>query len=129
VFRIALPRRDFLIDATVSLGGLGASVLRRIGLAAANVPVYVLSPTYPDDGPYCGGCRSCKACRRHADNKVFATLSAADKGRAHGNCDCAIVQRSLPQGTWVALFGNQKHPHTLSVDRRNRRVAILLKRF
>src|SRR5262245_61110909 len=66
-----------------------------------DVPVYVLSTTATGCGH---GCRYCNACRRHADNKVFASKAAVF--RAHPKCDCVIVQRSLPQGTWTAVFGN-----------------------
>jgi hypothetical protein len=66
-------------------------------------------------GPHC----SCKACHHHATNRLFATHAAADHGRAHPGCKCTIVRsRVLRPLQWQALFGHQRKPRRLTVDRR-----------
>jgi len=66
-------------------------------------------------GPQC----SCKACHHHAANRLFATRAAADHGRAHAGCRCTIVRsRSVSPAQWQAVFGHQRKPHHLTVDRR-----------
>jgi hypothetical protein len=66
-------------------------------------------------GPHC----SCKACHHHAANRLFATRSAADHGRAHPGCTCTIVRsRAVNAVQWRALFGQQRKPRHSHVDRR-----------
>jgi hypothetical protein len=66
-------------------------------------------------GPHC----SCKACHHHAANRLFATRVAADRGRAHRGCKCAIVRsRALRPAQWVALFGHQRKLRHSTADRR-----------
>src|SRR5215216_3029681 len=42
-----------------------------------------------------GRCHGCKACHAHAKNKRFATQDAANQGRAHLGCLCAIESRRV----------------------------------
>jgi hypothetical protein len=66
-------------------------------------------------GPQC----SCKACHHHAANRLFATRAAADHGRAHPGCRCTIVRsRTVSPAQWQAVFGHQRKPPHLTVDRR-----------
>jgi hypothetical protein len=66
-------------------------------------------------GPHC----NCKACHKHAANRLFATHAAADKGRAHPGCKCTIVRSSaLDPIQWKELFGNARRLSHRSIDRR-----------
>jgi hypothetical protein len=65
--------------------------------------------------PHC----SCKACHHHAANRLFATRTAADRGRAHPGCKCTIVRtRAVSPVQWQALFGHQPKLRHSTVDRR-----------
>jgi hypothetical protein len=123
--RLSLPRRYFLQGTLGAFAGLLAGVRPHLGLAAKkpkSLTLYQLSPIYNSAGAeYCGGCSSCNACIKHAENKLFATSAAADNGRAHPNCDCAIVHQQVKYSSWVALFGSPSNPRHLSRDRRERR--------
>jgi hypothetical protein len=39
--------------------------------------------------------RTCKACKAHGANRFYRTRKAADKGRAHAGCNCAIVTQTI----------------------------------
>ncbi len=66
-------------------------------------------------GPHC----SCRACHHHAANRLFATSAAADQGRAHPGCRCAIVRSTAVDPVqWQALFGRARRLHHRSADRR-----------
>ncbi len=81
----------------------------------------------PRDAKCRGERCACRACYRHAANKIFATARAAQRGRAHRYCNCRVVAMPLPQHTWIALFGQPAHPHTLAVDRRSARTRAILR--
>jgi hypothetical protein len=67
-------------------------------------------------------CASCSACVSHAANKLFSTKEAADSGRAHKGCNCAIVSgQALTQGNHKELFATLE-----SVDRRSTATAGVL---
>lgn len=71
-----------------------------------------------------GGCASCSACQRHAENKVFATKEAAERGRAHRRCKCTVVEGpELSPAVYDALFKDNKKK---SVDKRDPKVAELI---
>src|ERR1700760_4270139 len=62
---------------------------------------------------------NCKACHKHAANRLFATHAAADKGRAHPGCKCTIVRSSAVDPVqWKELFGTARRLSHKSVDRR-----------
>jgi hypothetical protein len=95
---------------------------------------YVLQPEY-DRSARCrvpekskpDNCHGCKACHRHAKNKLFATRRAANRNRAHKGCKCKVVRGgTLDAATWSALFGGLNKPKRFKVDRRSRRVHSLL---
>jgi hypothetical protein len=74
------------------------------------------------------GCPGCRACHRHAHNKLFRSARAADRGRAHPHCQCAIVRAgTLAPATWRALFVRRDGTRRASVDRRTPRVHRLLR--
>ena len=134
----AISRRSFL--------GRGATATGALALAAApsaratpagtqqQLAVFRLDPEWNgaaycqvDEGAKPGSCHGCHACHLHAANKLFVSAAAADQGRAHLACHCLVASAgTLPRGTWVALFGNPKHPKRQSVDRRNHRTQAIL---
>ena len=101
--------------------------------------IFVLQPEY-GTGEECNvrernkpaGCHACKACHRHARNKVFATRKAAEnpKKRAHPHCKCKVVRAGkLKNEIYVELFGGSlDDPKHKVVDRRKRRVRRILNR-
>ena len=46
----------------------------------------------------------------HTQNKVFASRSAAAKGRAHEGCPCSVVRTSISEAAFVKLFGPVEKP-------------------
>jgi hypothetical protein len=121
------PRRQFLIASGSAAGGLGIALRSKPAGAAKErtLTLYRLATTYPDSGLPCGGCHACKACQGHAANKLFSSEAAAEAGRAHANCDCAILGTEVPYATWVRLFGNPKKPRHISRDLRQRGTPAL----
>ena len=72
-------------------------------------------------------CHACNACHHHADNKLFASMLAANTNRAHVGCKCLVVEGGeLPVDTWEALFGEQGNLDRIHVDRRWDWVADIL---
>ena len=53
-----------------------------------------------------GRCHGCKACHAHGKNKRFATQDAANQGRAHPGCLCAIESRRVTKQAFVQMFGS-----------------------
>ena len=105
----------------ITLGALGAFALGlpRMASAAGGVPVWRLDPVHRQGpGPYRAGCSACHACRAHAQNKIFASRSAAAKGRAHEGCTCSVVRTSISEGAFVKLFGPVEKPTRVVFDRR-----------
>jgi hypothetical protein len=47
----------------------------------------------------------CRACRSHAAHRWFASAEAADAGRAHPGCHCAVRSESIDGAAFAALFG------------------------
>ena len=108
----AIPRGDFLKKMTTvgaaltylycgkSKDGLTIMELAALDAASKNNPtvvtVYRLSTR---------GIRSCNACVKHAQFKVFTTYDAADQNRAHVGCNCPVVEQFIP----VANFNNINH--------------------
>lgn len=116
----SLTRRALVLRGGASTAGVAGSLIARDTLAApATQPVFRLVA--------CDSCAACQACVRHAENKLFASVKAADANRAHAGCNCGIANDTpLPRRTWIRLFGPVKHPDRLVVDRRNAEVAELL---
>ena len=95
-----LNRRQFLsagatlaLSAAVPAVASAAPVRKRTGW----VTVFRLSTH---------GHRTCGACKANAANKFFRTHAAADQGRAHRGCNCAILTQRLPPGVAKNLFGS-----------------------
>lgn len=72
-------------------------------------------------------CHACNSCHHHADNKLFASVTAADENRAHLGCKCEIIEGGeLPEDIWVELFGPADAVEREHVDRRWDWVAEIL---
>ena len=125
-----LHRRAFVAGGAALVAGFVAPRAAPGGEAAParTRPVYQLDPAGGDAaacaGP--GGCAGCRACRRHAANKLFVSAASADAGRAHPHCTCRVVSATLPAEAWAALFGGPVTPRRLSVDRRQAAVRAIL---
>lgn len=91
--------------------------------ASTNVQVWGLDP---EGGAHDScGCRSCQACRSHAANKLFASVSDAEASRAHPFCRCQVAPLvKVDERTYNALFvdGGAR----ASVDRRHTWVLAAL---
>lgn len=53
----------------------------------------------------------CAACRAHAAHRHFATAEAADAGRAHPGCDCAIREQPVESGRLEQWFATGSDVH------------------
>jgi len=87
--RRAFGRATAAATAAAIVGTLGAGVAAAAG--TQRTVVYRLAASW--DAPAgrhgrteCG----CRACRSHAENKIFFTRTAADSHRAHPGCHCTI---------------------------------------
>ena len=125
-----MHRRAFVAGGAALVAGVVSALAAPGGEAAPAPPrpVYRLDPTSADASVCAGrgGCASCRACRRHAANKLFVSAAAADAGRAHPHCKCRVVSATLPAAAWAALFGGPVTPRRLSVDRRQAAVRAVL---
>jgi len=128
-------RRSFIARAGAAAGGLAVG----FGLPGAALAggrrkrTYKLAP----DGPryHCSSsqtashsCEACRACQKHAKNKLFASREAAKKHhhRAHPGCRCGVKRgRKLSRDKWRALFRPDGKKHEV-VDKRHRRVQQIL---
>jgi hypothetical protein len=128
-----VSRRTFLgwaggASAAAAASGLGLAAPAAAG-RRRKLKVFKLDAE--GKGYHCGSgggdCRGCKACRRHAKNKLFPSEKAARDHRAHLGCRCGVVGGGkLPRKTWKKLFGppgNRKHDQ---VDLRNPKVKKIL---
>jgi hypothetical protein len=131
----SISRRGFLVGSAPALAIL-LSGARPAWAGPNRRPYYVLEAEW---GPRrrCSGpeahkpdtCHGCSACHAHAKNKLFATRSAADRGRAHPGCKCKVVRGgTLGLLTWADLFGGLSNPTHHSVDRRSKRVQAAFRR-
>ena len=130
-----INRRGFLRSAAGTLTALAA--LRWDGVlgasrhaTAATMNWFALNPEYGAGVGVCpadptaahaagGDCHACKACHKHAANKLFATADSANLHRAHTGCHCTVVVGgSLPEDVWTQLFGPVDQLTRDSVDRR-----------
>jgi hypothetical protein len=74
-----------LVAAAGTLGGFA------VGAAAAETKqLWALDPFAGATSSTCG-CSACAACVAHGANKLFANAVAAEAGRAHLHCNCAVV--------------------------------------
>ena len=115
-----LSRRQLLVAGLTA--GAAALVGAPVAGAAPEVAVWGLDPSAGREG--CG-CSGCVACRAHAANKIFASAAAADAGRAHPRCKCAVAQiDTVDSSVYEALFveGGAR----TSVDRRRQWVVAAL---
>lgn len=119
-----LARRQFLratLLTGVGLTGLASSFTR--AAASTTTQAWVLNPSWGfPKGLHGRLSASCHACYTHAANKVFATRSAVEAGRAHGACLCEPESFDLRTTTYDALF---TIPGIVEVDRRDPRVSGL----
>lgn len=95
--------------AAVRKGGFFNPVL------LAPVPVYYLSPDCAstqcaDQTEIRHSCNSCKACRRHAINKRWASESAIR--RAHPCCRCTVKKTLVPRALYQEMFGTGAQART-----------------
>jgi hypothetical protein len=130
-------RRTFLTRAGAAAGAVVATVGFPGGALASKrrrKRVYKLAP---DGAQYhCGsaakgttGCSACKACHKHARNKLFANKAAAEKERhrAHRGCRCGVKRgRKLSREKWRELFHPKEGKELDVVDKRNSRVRRIL---
>ncbi|MEP7045237.1 MAG: hypothetical protein ABI949_01085 [Ilumatobacteraceae bacterium] len=113
-------RRRFLL---LGLGGSAAALIGGTALkAAADSPavtqVWRLSADWGYAVPPKGRTRcSCRACRSHAANKVFATRAVALANRIHPCCVCQPYSVDLLTADAVTLFVGS--PSGNSIDLRN----------
>lgn len=121
----SINRRAFLRRGIAVLGGAALTAgLPLAALAETEPPIvasrrwYALAPTREDGD---------RACRLHAQNKLFADPIAADMQRAHPGCKCqVVVGGELPAHVWAGLFGDHKQVARSQVDRRWNWVAKTL---
>lgn len=133
----AESRRSFLTRAGAIAGAIAATGVGSVSPATAQrkkrkakLPVYQLVAKEPHYhcAPGDSSCRGCRACRRHAKNKLFASAEAANTHRAHVGCRCGIVEaRKLPRRKWRRLFGPPSDPTRVSVDLRDKKVRQKLR--
>jgi hypothetical protein len=131
-------RRNFLARAGVAAGAFAAAVgvptgalggtrrhRKRVYKLVASGPKYDCSKSQQATN----SCQGCKACKAHAENKLFATEEAAKRARhrAHRGCRCGVKRgRRLSRDKWRRLFnpeGDKKH---VVVDKRDPRVRRIL---
>jgi hypothetical protein len=131
-------RRNFLARAGVAAGAFAAAVgvptgalggtrrhRKRVYKLVASGPKYDCSKSQQA----INSCQGCKACKAHAENKLFATEEAAKRARhrAHRGCRCGVKRgRRLSRDKWRRLFnpeGDKKH---VVVDKRDPRVRRIL---
>jgi hypothetical protein len=129
-------RRSFVARGAAAAGALAVS-LGAPGAALAGGRKRRVYKLAPEGAHYhCGSsqqaqhnCEACKACHKHARNKLFATREAAEKRhhRAHPGCRCGVKRgRKLPRETWRALFRPKNGKKHQVVDKRHRRVQQIL---
>ena len=118
------------IEGMTRRGMVTAGAVGLASLAISSTPVKADEPTVDTfaldpaggDGKCAPNCASCSACVSHAANKLFSTKEAADSGRAHKGCNCAIVVgQALTEGNYKQLFAARA-----SVDRRHTDTASVL---
>lgn len=136
----SISRRRFLAGgapfAALLLESMPAWGAGKRKKSPAKKAYFVLEPEY-DNSARCrvperrkgDGCHGCKACHKHAKNKLFPSRRAANRNRAHAGCKCKVVRGGkLDVETWAALFGGLKNPKRAQVDLRSRRTHKLLAR-
>ena len=57
--------------------------------------------------------RCCKACKAHGANRFYRTKRAANKGRAHEGCNCAIVTQTIDRELAKQYFKGRKKVYDL----------------
>jgi hypothetical protein len=57
--------------------------------------------------------RCCKACKGHGANRFYRTKRAANKGRAHKGCNCAIVTQTISRDLAKQYFKGRKKVYDL----------------
>jgi hypothetical protein len=131
-------RRSFLARTGAAAGALAVTLGfpgAALGRGRRRKRVYRLAP----EGPHyhCSksqqathSCEACKACHKHARNKLYASREAAAKDhlRAHPGCRCGVKRgRRLPKDKWHDLFRPKHGKHHEVVDKRDHRVQRILR--
>jgi hypothetical protein len=105
-----ISRRRVLRDGVLLFSGGYIAASRYWPAAAAVRKKAVFKLDHKADGEWC------KACKRHANNKLFATRTAVR--RAHRHCNCQVVKLFIKRSKWKDLFGPPSDPIRTSVDKR-----------
>jgi hypothetical protein len=132
-------RRTFLTRTGLAAGGFAATAFpfpsgalggkrrhrKRVYKLAPSGPKYDCSASQQKND----ACHGCKACKRHAENKLFATEKAAKRARhrAHPGCRCGVKRgRKLSRRKWRKLFHPEDDEKHVVVDKRDPRVRRIL---
>jgi hypothetical protein len=125
----SVSRRAF-VGTVLGAGALAVPFARSAGAGTGATTLYQLRANWGAGNPNCvpnrgqSDCGGCYACVNHARNKVFATVAAADAGRAHPRCKCVVAALfAVDPATYNQLFRNGP-----SVDRRTPGINELLSR-
>lgn len=102
-----IGRRDFLRLVTV---GVVAAALPGAALAA---PAKKKKTTKKVFRLSSHKLRCCKACKAHGANRFYRTKRAANKGRAHKGCNCAIVTQVIDRELAKQYFKGRKKVYDL----------------
>ena len=80
--------------------------------ATTTTSLFFLDPEHGAGDPACTvphegsrACHGCNSCHSHASNKLFASFTEADAGRAHIGCKCLINEETTSDAQFLALFG------------------------
>lgn len=101
----SFARRAFL--RWVGTGGAVGAVATLVPGAAAAAPRDVGATQRTAYRLSTRGQRACGACRNHAANRYYRTLSALGKDRAHVGCNCRLVTQPLHVGTYKQYFNGR----------------------
>lgn len=134
-----VPRRAFLTKVAVGAVAAAGAALPSAPAAAGGryKRVYRLDPEWGTGEAGCGStphksgsnCHGCKACHKHAANKLFPNARTAGnaKHRAHKYCKCeAFRGPRITKKKWKKLFVKPDGTLRPSVDRRDPRVRRIL---
>lgn len=62
--------------------------------------------------------RSCRACKKHAVNRIYTSRHLADGNRAHPGCNCRIVEERIGWQDYVKAFCPESQGGATVYDRR-----------
>jgi hypothetical protein len=113
-----VDRRRFLAYGGAAVAGAAALQIGVLALSdndegGGGPRAYFLDPRGDPAAALCLGdrstgptCVACRACQRHATNRLYMSADEADGGRAHPNCNCTVRAFSLSSEEHFALFGS-----------------------